>query len=107
MSKNGIDRIGGVLLVQFRDSHSLWKFARVPNFQAVFEQHHLYTAVTCIVAVYNRINNSFGHGLSRQFGGDIHLRGMSAFAHVLVNAAHHKPNRHIHHLENGTSVYLL
>ncbi len=107
MGKNGIDRIGGVLLVQFRDSHSLWKFARVPNFQAVFEQHHLYTAITCIVAVNNRINNSFGHGLRRQFGCDIHLRGMSAFAHVLVYAAHHKPNRHIHHLENGASVYLL
>ena len=53
MGKNGIDRIGGVLLVQFRDSHSLWQFARVPNFQAVFEQHHLHAAVTCIVAVHD------------------------------------------------------
>ena len=44
MGKNGIDRIGSVLLVQFRDSHSLWKFAGVPYFQAVFEQHHLHAA---------------------------------------------------------------
>ena len=74
MGKNGIDRIGGVLLVQFCDSHSLWQFAGVPYFQAVFEQHHLHTAVTCIVAVNNRINNSFGHGLRRQLGCYIHLR---------------------------------
>ena len=57
--------------------------------------------------MYHSIYNGFCYRLCGQLGGDIHLRGMSAFAHVLVNTAHHKPNRHIHHLENGTSVYLL
>ena len=41
--------------------------AGVPNFQAVREKHHLYTAVARVVAVRYRVDDGFGDDLRRNF----------------------------------------
>ena len=79
----------------------------IRHFQSIGKEHHLHAGVAAVITMSNRIHNSLGNNITRNFVSHRCLSVLTARTNSGSNLRHHEVDGLIDHLKYGAFVSLI